>query len=346
MVNPGQSSTPERREPRLHGAWRYQGSRLTPLLHLGSVDARIPLSREPIMRLAAFVKLLRPHQWAKNLLVFVPLVTSHSWWRADAWVGAMVAFVAMSMLASAGYALNDALDAERDRAHPEKCRRPIASGALPRWAGFFAASVLALTALLGVLAFQLSPLRTGVGDSLLFALPAYLLGTTAYSLWLKRVAIADVCALSLLYVLRIVAGAGAINVPISPWLLAFAGFVFLSLAMVKRVIEYQQRGDAAGDSRPYLSADLPMLEMAGIGAALCSILVLALYTQSADVRKLYAQPDLIFLLCPIMLYWLLRVWLRARREQLPGDPVLFAIRDAVSWICAALMLLVVLWANG
>jgi 4-hydroxybenzoate polyprenyltransferase len=298
------------------------------------------------MRPAALVQLLRPHQWAKNLLVFVPLITSHSWSRPYAWFGAVMAFVAMSMLASAGYALNDALDAERDRVHPEKCKRPIAAGVLPRWLGFAAAAVLAIVALLGV--FIVTFPVTGmlpVGDALLFALPAYLAGTVAYSFWFKRVAIADVCALSLLYVVRIVAGAGAINVPISPWLLAFAGFVFLSLAMVKRVIEYQQRGDAAGDSRPYRNSDLPMLEMAGIGAALCSVLVLALYTQSEDVRKLYAEPDLIFLLCPIMLYWLLRVWLRTRRLQLPGDPVLFAVRDAVSWVCAGLMLLVVLWAS-
>src|SRR5688572_25105566 len=146
------------------------------------------------MRPVAFVQLLRPHQWAKNLLVFVPLITSHSWSRPSAWLGALVAFVAMSMLASAGYALNDALDAERDRAHPEKSKRPIAASLLPRWLGFVTAVVLALAALLGV-AVAISPPANlmRVGDALLFALPAYLAGTIAYSLWLKRVAIADVC---------------------------------------------------------------------------------------------------------------------------------------------------------
>ncbi len=296
------------------------------------------------MRLIAFLQLLRPHQWAKNLLVFVALITSHSWGSAQAWAGACAGFVALCLLASAGYALNDALDVERDRAHPEKCRRPIASGAVPRWWGWLSAVVLAALPFVGIGLLMRAPTSLGFGGALLFALPAYLAGTVGYSLWLKRVAIADVCALSLLYVLRIVAGAGAIEVPISPWLLAFAGFVFLSLAMVKRVVEYQDRGDAAADARPYRSDDLPLLEAAGIAAALCSVLVLALYTQSADVRLLYTQPDLVFLLCPVMLYWLLRVWLRARRRQLPGDPVLFAIKDGASWLCAGLMLLVVLWA--
>jgi len=297
------------------------------------------------MRVFAFIQLLRPHQWAKNLLVFVPLLTSHSWAQPGAWAGALIGFAAMCLLASSGYALNDVLDAERDRAHPEKSSRPIAAGLLPRWLGWLTAIALPVIAIVGVFLMAQAPLSMHFGDALLFALPAYLIGTIAYSLWLKRVVIADVCALSLLYVLRIVAGAGAIDVPISPWLLAFAGFVFLSLAMVKRVVEYQQRGDAAADSRPYLRDDLPTLEMAGIGSALCSVLVLALYTQSDDVRRLYAEPDLVFLLCPIMLYWLLRVWLRTRRQQLPGDPVLFAIKDAVSWLCAGLMLLVMLWAS-
>lgn len=297
------------------------------------------------MRLLAFLHLLRPHQWAKNLLVFVPLITSHSWAQPLAWTGALAGFVAMCMLASAGYAFNDALDAERDRAHPQKRTRPIAAGLLPRWAGFAIALLLAVAAIAGIWLLAMPPLQLKFGDSLRFALPTYLVGTLLYSLWLKRVVIADVCALSLLYVVRIVAGAGAISVPISPWLLAFAGFVFLSLAMIKRVTEYQQRGNAAGDSRPYRQEDLPMLEMAGIGAALCSVLVLALYTQSEDVRRLYAEPDLVFLLCPVMLYWMLRIWLLARRQQLPGDPVLFAVRDTVSWISAGLMLLVVLWAT-
>ena len=295
--------------------------------------------------MVAVFALLRPHQWVKNLLVFVALITSHSWARADAWTGALVGFIAMCLLASAGYALNDALDAERDRAHPDKQRRPIASGALPPWSGFVVAVALIVLAVVIVAAAVKLPLQLKFGDALFFALPAYLIGTIAYSTWLKRVAIADVCALSLLYVLRIVVGAGAIAVPISPWLLAFAGFVFLSLAMVKRVTEYQQRGASASDARPYRQDDLPMLEMIGIGAALGSVLVLALYTQSDDVRRLYATPDLVFLLCPIMLYWLLRIWLLTRRRQMLGDPVLFAIRDVPSWCCAALMLIVMLWAN-
>jgi 4-hydroxybenzoate polyprenyltransferase len=295
------------------------------------------------MRPTAYLQLLRPHQWAKNLLAFVALITSHSWGSPSAWAGATTAFVALCLLASAGYAFNDALDVEHDRVHPEKSRRPIAAGLLPRWSGFATAGVFA-AAVFGGLWWLTHSSDFAFGHELVFGLPAYLAGTLAYSLWLKRVAIADVCVLSLLYVLRIVVGAGAVGVPVSPWLLAFAGFVFLSLALVKRVVEYRKRGDAVAGARPYRGDDVPLLESAGVAAALCSVLVLALYTQSVDVRRLYAEPDLVFLLCPVMLYWLLRVWLRARRDQLPSDPVLFALRDVVSWMCAALMLAVLLWA--
>lgn len=296
------------------------------------------------MRPIALIQLLRPHQWAKNLLVFVPLITSHSWGQANAWAGALLAFVALSLLASSGYALNDALDAKQDRAHPEKQRRPIAAGLITRRMGFVISALCALVAIALVTVAMQRFGASAFSHSFYFALPAYWLGTISYSLWLKRVAMADVCVLSLLYVLRIVAGAGAISVPVSPWLLAFAGFVFLSLAMVKRVVEYRSRGEEAESARPYASEDLPMLEMVGIAAALCSLLVLALYAQSTDVRTLYAEPDRLFLLCPIMLYWLLRLWLYARRGQLPGDPLLFALRDAQSWLSAALLLLVLLWA--
>ena len=296
------------------------------------------------MRLTAFLQLLRPHQWAKNLLVFVALITSHSWANPSAWAGAIAAFVALCLLASAGYAFNDALDAEHDRAHPEKSQRPIAAGSLPRWSGFAVAGVFTAAVFGGLWWLARSPPGIAFGNELVFGLPAYLAGTLTYSLWLKRIAIADVCALSLLYVLRIVVGAGAVGVPVSPWLLAFAGFVFLSLALVKRVVEYRLRGDAVAAARPYRGDDVPLLESAGVAAALCSVLVLALYTQSVDVRKLYTEPDLVFLLCPLMLYWLLRVWLRARRGALASDPVLFAVRDGVSWLCAALMLAVLLWA--
>ncbi len=296
------------------------------------------------MRLTALLQLLRPHQWAKNLLVFVPLITSHSWARSEAWLGALAGFVAMCLLASAGYALNDALDAERDRAHPEKSRRPIAAGVLTRGTGLIVALLLAGLALAGIAALKLGCPDLPISDSMLPALLAYLVGTLSYSFWLKRHAIADVCLLSLLYVVRIVVGAAAIGVPLSPWLLAFAGFVFLSLALLKRAIEFRQRGAHTSSDRPYELDDLALLENAGISAAMGSVLVLALYTQSEDVRRLYASPDLVFLLCPVMLFWLLRTWLLARRGLLPGDPVLFAIRDPISWLCVSLMLLVVLWA--
>lgn len=293
------------------------------------------------MRIFALLQLLRPHQWVKNLLVFVPLFTSHSWTQSDDWFSAAVSFMALCFLASAGYALNDAMDVDRDRAHPEKSQRPIAQGNLPVWAGYV---VFILFTGLGFSVVLIATGEVSFSPTLWFALFAYLLGTFFYSLWLKRVAIVDTIVLSLLYVVRIVAGAGAISVVMSPWLLAFAGFVFLSLALMKRVVEFQRHGDNATAARPYRFTDLPLLQSAGVATSIAAVLVLALYAQSADVRRLYSTPHFIFIMCPIMTYWLLRIWLKAGRGELPGDPVLFAIQDGLSWITGALILAIAVWA--
>lgn len=297
--------------------------------------------------LLALMQLLRPHQWVKNLLVFVPMLTSQSWNLAHAWVGSLIAFVCLSLLASAGYALNDALDVNRDRAHADKCRRPIASKALPRWSGFaLFLSLPPLALALGWFSLTGLPMayRPIFGSVFVISLCAYLLGTVLYSVFIKRVAMLDICLLTLLYVLRIIVGIGAIQVVISPWLLAFAGFVFLGLALMKRVIELQQPADTCDDGRPYRAGDRPVLLSAGVAASMSALLVLVLYTQSDVVRRLYASPDLILLLCPIMAYWLLRLWLRVGRDAVHSDPVWFAIRDPISYVCAALLLAIMLWA--
>lgn len=272
----------------------------------------------------AWLRLLRPHQWAKNLLLFVALLTAHRWGDPAAVAAALRAFLAFCAAASAVYVVNDALDVAADRAHPDKRRRPFASGALdPRLAALLAPA-LAVAAL--ALAWPLP-------RAALLALAIYGALALAYCVWLKRLLWLDVIALAALYVLRVLAGAYAIDVPPSAWLSAFALFLFASLAACKRHDELVAGGSAAG--RAWRAADAPVALALGAAAGLVAVLVLALYVQSPDVRALYAQPAWIWLSCPILLYWLGRMWTLAGRGALRGDPILYALRDPASLLSAA-----------
>ncbi|HQX24634.1 MAG TPA: UbiA family prenyltransferase [Pseudomonadota bacterium] len=273
--------------------------------------------------MSAWLRLLRPHQWAKNLLVFTALLTAHRWADAASLAAALRAFAVFCLAASAIYVLNDALDVRADRAHPDKRTRPFASGALdPRLAWALVPALLAGAALLAW------PLP----DAARLALLVYVALALAYCLWLKRVLWLDVIALATLYVLRVLAGAFAIAVPPSAWLSAFALFVFASLAACKRYDELAAGGDLVG--RAWRAADAPVVLALGAAAGLVAVLVLALYVQSADVRVLYARPAWIWLACPILLYWLGRVWTLAGRGALRGDPILYALRDPASLLTA------------
>jgi 4-hydroxybenzoate polyprenyltransferase len=271
---------------------------------------------------AAF-KALRPHQWAKNVLILVPLLAAHvhGWSHVAQTVLAVVAFC---MCASSVYVLNDLLDLAADRAHTRKSRRPFAAGDLSIAAGLIMAPVLLAIAV--VIAGFLP-----VKFELAFA--AYYLVTVSYSFALKGVVIVDTLLLAGLYTLRIIAGAAASEVPLSFWLLLFAVFLFLSLAFVKRFAELdslrrQQRLRAVG--RGYHVEDLPLLQSLGIAAGYMSVLVLALYINSPEIQALYQRPKLIWLLCVLMLYWISRVWMKAQRGRMHDDPVVFALKDRVS----------------
>ncbi|QIE54079.1 UbiA family prenyltransferase [Pikeienuella piscinae] len=280
---------------------------------------------------AVYLKAMRPHQWLKNMLVFLPPIAAHDFTPAT-WFAALAAFVSFSLVASSVYLLNDLLDLQADRAHPRKRERPLASGRLPLSRGTMAAALLLLAGI--VVAFL--PGRW----EFLAAMFAYYVLTTAYSLALKRRLVIDICTLAGLYTLRIIAGAAATGIPLSEWLLGFSVFFFLSLAAVKRQAELVDtiasgREGAAG--RAYRGDDLPIVSTMAIAAGYGSVLLLALYLNSPVVRTLYAQPLLLWGVLPVLLYWVSRMAMRAHRGQMDDDPIVFAVRDRVSRLCGGVV---------
>lgn len=284
-------------------------------------------------RLRATVEALRPHQWVKNVLVFIPLLVGHQWGSAARLGAAGLALVAFSATASSVYVLNDLFDLDADRRHPQKRRRPFAAGRLP---------VTAAPLLLAVL------VAVALGVSAL--LPALFLGTLglyafcslAYALWLKWKPMIDVVLLAELYTLRVLAGGVVVGVTPSEWLLGFSLFMFLSLAFAKRHAELTRlKSESQWGARGYLVHDLGLIETLGAASAYLAVLVLALYIQAPGTRALYHQPAALWLLCPLLLYWTSRLWLIARRGLLDEDPIVFAFRDrvslAVATLCAAIL---------
>lgn len=289
---------------------------------------------------AAALRAMRPAHWAKNGLVLVPTLTAHAWRDPRVFVHAFLVTVAFSLIASAIYLVNDVLDAPHDRQHAVKRDRPIASGALAPSLAIGLAFVLVLMAGLAIRDVA-SPVR--------IVLLAYGVLMLAYSLLLKRVLALDVVALAIGYTLRLAAGAAGIDVKLSPWLAAFSLFVFASLALLKRAAELralvQREYPAAlpAPGRAYASADLPIVSMLGASSAMVAVMVLALYVTSPEVRVLYRAPEVLWLLCPTVLFWLVRLWVLALRGVVREDPVLFALRDlpslAVLAACVGVVLL-------
>ncbi|GIX15424.1 MAG: prenyltransferase [Paracoccaceae bacterium] len=287
---------------------------------------------EPAGRLGiggAHLRALRPHQWLKNLLVFLPALAAHA---ADPalWLGALMAFIAFGLTASSVYVLNDLLDLGPDRAHPRKRHRPFAAGAVPIAHGMVMAP--------GLLAGGVVVALIGTPPLFLAVLGGYYALTLAYSLLLKRRLVIDICALAGLYTLRVMGGAAATGVALSPWMLAFSGFLFLALAAVKRQAELVDgiasgRERAAG--RAYMAGDLPIVTMMALAAGYAAVLVLALYIASPEVRMLYGQPALLWGVAPVMVYWISRMVMIAHRGRMTDDPIVFALRDPVSLACGA-----------
>jgi 4-hydroxybenzoate polyprenyltransferase/phosphoserine phosphatase len=288
-------------------------------------------------KLRAIVKAIRPHQWAKNVLLLVPLLLSHN-------IGlplvaqVALAFVCFSLTASATYVVNDLLDIEADRRHPKKSSRPFASGDLAATTGAGLAITFLIAASIGACFLP---------QAFLLLLALYLAANLSYSLILKRIALVDVIVLSGLYALRLLAGGAAVDVAISPWLAGFSIFLFLSLAMVKRFSELQNiraRGHTPSNARGYQLADLEQLRSFGTASAYASVVVFALYISGHDVVALYSHPSRMWLITPFMILWLSRVWLLAGRGELDEDPVLFALTDRMSLVIGLCVLIIVLFA--
>jgi 4-hydroxybenzoate polyprenyltransferase len=282
------------------------------------------------------LKALRVHQWAKNALIFVPLAAAHRLGDMHTLVAGLVAFAAFSLCASSVYLLNDMLDLEADRQHPRKCLRPFAAGTLSLKFGLAVAPTLLLISL--GLALTL-PLK------FLAVLGAYYAVTLAYSFGLKKLVMIDVLTLAGLYTVRIVAGAAATGIPLSFWLLLFAIFIFLSLAIVKRYAELlamRKQGQLKASGRGYQVEDLALLQSLGSSSGYISILVLALYVNSPDIAVLYGHPKVVWMLCPVMLYWVSRVWMQTHRGHMHDDPLVFALKDRIS-LLTGMTAALVLW---
>jgi 4-hydroxybenzoate polyprenyltransferase len=277
--------------------------------------------------LPAFIRALRPHQWVKNLLVFVPAIGAHRFSDATLLGPSLVAFACFCLAASGIYVANDVLDVAADRLHPRKRFRPIASGDL----SIAAARVISAVCIASAVAIGLLVLSPGFAAMVLL----YVAAAAAYSLRFKREPVVDVFVLTGLYIVRVLAGGVATEIVVSTWLLAFAMFLFLSLAFVKRYTElFLVKGPLAG--RGYIAADDRWLPAIGISCGYMAVLVLTLYVNAPEVTKLYANPAALWWLCPLLLFWVTRRWFRASREISHDDPVIEALRDPATWLLGAL----------
>jgi 4-hydroxybenzoate polyprenyltransferase len=289
-------------------------------------------------RIRNYLKALRVHQWAKNVLVFVPLVAAHKFLDLDLLAQAVTAFIAFSLCASSGYIFNDLLDLPFDRAHPRKRLRPIAAGEV----SIFEAVALGLFLLLSSFAVG-SLLAIGF----LLVLGIYLGLVLAYSLTLRQQPLLDVFTLAVLYTLRHFAGAQATATPVSLWLLALSMFMFLSLALVKRCAELQlleERQEPKARDREYVFSDFQYLQSMGLASGYVAVLVLALYVNSEAVVPLYSRPWLLWATCPLVLYWISRLWWKVARKEMHHDPLIFALTDKASLLTGALAGVIVLLA--
>jgi 4-hydroxybenzoate polyprenyltransferase len=299
------------------------------------VEAAFSTKQEP--RLRVWARALRVHQWLKNLLVFVPVVTSHRWNEPGVLVASALMAAALSLIASSLYIFNDLLDLEADRQHPRKRSRPLASGAMSVPQG----AVIMFLAFFGGLM-----LASVTGPWTLVLAGIYAMTSVLYSLKLKTQALVDVFFLAMLYVLRIVAGGAAIHILVTNWLLAFALFLFLGLALCKRAVELIAIGPGSGSvkGRDYGIGDLGLVTTCGIASAFTTTLVLVLYLDSDQVRIMYRNPVILWLFAPLVLFWQIRFWLLTSRGQMHDDPVSFAAADRVTWLVAGAALALMLVA--
>jgi len=283
-----------------------------------------------------WAKALRLHQWIKNSLIFVPLLASHQFNQIDLVFNGLLAFICFGLCASHVYLFNDLIDLTDDRHHPTKRYRPFAAGLLSIKAGLLMCAILLISAFVG--SILLLP------QQFTLALIIYYVLTVSYSIGLKRLMMLDIITLAILYTMRIIAGTYAFGVDLTFWMLAFSMFIFLSLSLVKRYAElYELRGKGEAKitrGRGYYPADLEMISSLGASSGYLSVMVLALYIQDKNTIILYQHPHIMWLACPLFLYWISRVWLLAHRGLMHEDPIVFAIKDRTSWLIGGLLMIV------
>lgn len=306
------------------------------------VRQETPIERDferPASGLATWLRALRVHQWIKNMLLFVPLLTAFEFTDFGKLIHIALAFMAFSLAASATYVVNDLWDLASDRAHPRKRLRPFASGALPIHKGIaVAGAALALSFVLAAC----------VSTGFFWMLLAYLALTSFYTWVVKEYVLMDVLMLSLLFTIRILAGAVAIGVATSSWLLAFSAFTFLSLALVKRCAELvvlKEAGVPATRGRDYRVTDLVVLWPLGVGAALCAVVVFGLFISAPETQPRYATPQLLWIVAIGLVYWMARLWIKTARGEMHDDPVVYALKDRGSRLAVLAMVAVVLAAH-
>jgi 4-hydroxybenzoate polyprenyltransferase/phosphoserine phosphatase len=325
----------------------WKGARAAILVGVGPALAREVRRTTPVERefpadsagLRTWLRSMRVHQWLKNLLLFVPLLTAFSFLDTTKLLTAVGAFFAFGLAASATYIGNDLWDLESDRRHPRKRSRPLASARIPIVSGIVAALVLLVAALL---------LAAALSWGFLIALLLYLVTTTAYSWTLKEYVLIDVLTLSILYTLRILAGSVAVGVTTSSWLLAFSVFIFFSLALLKRCSELMalgQEGHNATTGRDYRVTDLVVLWPLGVGSALCAVVVFGFFISAPETQTRYLTPQVLWLVAAGLIYWLSRLWIKTARGEMDDDPIVFAMRDFGSRVAVTAMIAVTIFAH-
>ncbi len=294
---------------------------------------------KPKSTLKLIIKEIRVYQWVKNFLLFIPALMAHKT-NLDIYTTLSISFIAFSLLASSVYVLNDLLDLEADRQHPRKKNRPFASGNLSLLYGFI------LLPILIVISFGLS--ISYLPFEFTLTLLIYYIITNLYSFKLKKLELLDIITLASLYTIRIISGGFAVDVPISPWLLAFSMFMFLSLALLKRYTELLtmlKENKLTASGRGYHVEDIDIIRSFGTASAYISILVYALYAYSEQVQVLYNKPIIMWVVAVLLLYWITRIWFLAHRGKMTDDPIVFTGKDYVSWIIGILVGIMVLWAK-
>jgi 4-hydroxybenzoate polyprenyltransferase len=305
-------------------------------------DGGLPIELElpkAHVSLGTLLRCLRPHQWSKNVLVFLPLLLAHHIWDLRALRLTAIGFIALSLIASTLYVVNDLLDLQADRLHPRKRNRPLASGVLSLSSAFVLICVLAVAA---------STASTFLPSAARWLLVGYAIGVLAYSTMFKRVLFLDIVSLALFYSVRVLYGGAVSGIPLSIWTLACSLFLFTSLAAIKRLTELRRVSSHSArteEYRGYSEADITPIVSLASASGYVSVLVLALYINSSDVVLLYKHRQGLWLLCPLLILWISRMCLFANRGSLDDDPVAFALKDRATWIIGIICAIVVLFST-